>query len=80
MPELQRQSSERSVGRCPPERVGGPEKPLNMALKDGWIAESMRARHIPFTRSMSCDRRLKTVHRRMFPCRTWACPLSYWTR
>ena len=39
------------VGRCPLKRVGGPSEQLNVAPKDGWIAEAMRAGHIPFTRS-----------------------------
>jgi len=56
-----RTSSERPVGRCPLKRVGGPEEQLNVAPKDGWIAEAMRARHIPFTRS-----RIKTPLRGAF--------------
>ena len=29
---------------------GGPEEPLNVARRDGRIAEAMRDGHIPFTR------------------------------
>lgn len=31
--------------------IGGPEEPLNVARRDGRIAEAMRDGHIPITRS-----------------------------